>query len=322
LRENEIQTVLTLDKVVELVETVFREKGLKRVQMPPKTYLYFSKYQGDLRTMPAYIESLDIAGVKIVNVHPLNPSLHSLPTIMATILIFDPRTGKPQCIMNGTWITGARTGAAAAVATKYLARRDSENVGIIGAGFIARFHIEAFSKVFNMQKVYIYDIVKSKANKLAKEISEKIDVKVYVAEAPKDVVENVDVLATLTPARGPIVRNEWVHEGLHINAMGADAPGKQELDPLILKRAKIVVDDIEQASHSGEINVPLAQGIISLHDIYAELGEIVAGIKKGRETDKEITVFDSTGLAIQDVITAHYAYTEALKRGLGEKLYL
>ncbi|MCC6057827.1 MAG: ornithine cyclodeaminase family protein, partial [Desulfurococcaceae archaeon] len=132
----------------------------------------------------------------------------------------------------------------------------------------------------------------------------------------------VDVLATLTPARAPVVKNEWVREGLHINAMGADAPGKQELDPEILKRAKIVVDDIEQASHSGEINVPLSQGLITLNDVYAELGEIVAGIKKGRESDQEITIFDSTGLAIQDVIVAHYVYTQAIEQGMGLKIQI
>jgi alanine dehydrogenase len=104
--------------------------------------------------------------------------------------------------------------------------------------------------------------------------------------------------------------------------MGADAPGKQELDPEILKRAKIIVDDVEQASHSGEINVPLSQGIITLNNIYAELGEIVAGLKKGRESDREITIFDSTGLALQDVIVAHYIYMQAIERGIGLKIQL
>ncbi|MEM1559999.1 MAG: alanine dehydrogenase [Ignisphaera sp.] len=322
LSDKDVEVLLNIRKTVELVETAFREKGLKRTQMPPKVYLFFDKYQGDLRAMPAYIEFLDIAGVKLVNVHPQNPALYGLPTVMATVLLFDPKSGKPLCIMNGTWITGARTGAAAAVATKYLAKSNSETVGIIGAGFLAKFHLEAFSKVMDMKKVFIYDIVKAKAEKLAREYEQRLDAKVYVVDSPKEAVEFVDVLATLTPARGPIVRNEWVHEGIHINAMGADAPGKQELDPEILKRAKIVVDDIEQASHSGEINLPLSQGIITLNYIYAELGEVVAGVKRGRESDKEITVFDSTGLAIQDVIVAHYVYIEAINRGFGVKIQI
>jgi alanine dehydrogenase len=322
LNEDEIRAVLKMGKVIELVEIAFREKGLKRVQMPPKVYLFFNKYQGDLRAMPAYFELLDIAGVKLVNSHPLNPSLYGLPTVMAVILLFEPKTGRPLCIMNGTMITGMRTAAAAAVATKYLARSNAEVLGIIGAGYLARFHLLALPYVINVKKVFVYDIVRSKAEALAKEFEEKIDIKIHVVDNPRNAVEPVDVLATLTPARAPVVKNEWVREGLHINAMGADAPGKQELDPEILKRAKIVVDDIEQASHSGEINVPLSQGLITLNDVYAELGEIVAGIKKGRESDREITIFDSTGLAIQDVIVAHYVYTQAIGQGMGLKIQI
>jgi len=311
-----------MDKAIELVETAFREKGLKRVQMPPKVYIFFSRYQGDLRAMPAYFESLDIAGVKLVNVHPLNPSSYGLPTVMATILLFEPKTGRPLCLMNGTMLTSMRTAAAAAIATKYLARPNAEALGIIGAGNLARHHLSALPRVVDVKKVFIYDIVKAKAEALAREFEGKLDAKIHVVDNPRDAVEPADVLATLTPSRVPIVKNGWVREGLHINAMGADAPGKQELDPEILRRAKIVVDDIEQASHSGEINMPLSQGVITINDIYAELGEIVAGIKEGRESDQEITVFDSTGLAIQDVIVAHYVYTQAIEQGIGSKIQL
>ncbi|MFQ6119775.1 MAG: ornithine cyclodeaminase family protein, partial [Methanosarcinales archaeon] len=142
---------------------------------------------------------------------------------------------------------------------------------------------------------------------------------------PKESVESVckcDILVTTTPVRSPIVKKEWISEGVHINAIGADAKGKQELDSNILKRAKIVVDDLAQASHSGEINVPLSNGIISLQDIYGELGEIIAGIKRGREEDNEITIFDSTGLAVQDVATANLIYKKAIEIDLGRWLKL
>jgi alanine dehydrogenase len=129
-----------------------------------------------------------------------------------------------------------------------------------------------------------------------------------------------DILVTTTPSREPIVMNQWIAEGTHINAIGADAPGKEELDPKILKRAKIVVDDLPQASHSGEINVPLAKGLISEKDIFGELGEVVTDRKKARTKDSDITVFDSTGLAIQDVATANLVYQKALKENIGIKL--
>jgi alanine dehydrogenase len=138
----------------------------------------------------------------------------------------------------------------------------------------------------------------------------------------EDAVKGCDILVTTTPSTQPIVKNEWISEGMHINAIGSDAPGKEELDPEILKRAKIVVDDIEQAWHSGEINVPAAKGIISKADIYAELGEIIVGKKVGRESDEEITIFDSTGLAIQDLATATLVYKKAREKNLGFEVEL
>ena len=125
---------------------------------------------------------------------------------------------------------------------------------------------------------------------------------------------------TATPSRAPIVMGDWVEPGMHFNCIGADAPGKEELDPSILKRAKIVVDDWEQASHSGEINVPLSKGLLSKSDVWAEIGEVVAGKKAGRVSDREITVFVSTGLAIQDAVTADLTYRRALERGIGRKV--
>lgn len=322
LNSSDIKAVLRMDDAITLVEEAFREKGLQRVQMPKKTYLFFDKYNGDLRTMPAYFQYLDIAGVKIVNSHPDNPVKYGLPTVMAIIVLADPKTGKPLCLMDGTWITGVRTGAAAAVATKYLARKNSKTVGIIGAGSMAPFHIEALHHIMRIDLIKVFDINKNRAEKLVNEIELNYSIKAKAVEYCKDAAIDVDILITLTPSRRPIVRNEWISGGIHINAMGADAPGKEELDPSILKRAKIVVDDMEQAIHSGEVNVPISRGLLSPSEIYGELGEIVAGMKPGRKLEDEITVFDSTGLAIQDIITAWHVYKEAEKRGLGKQITL
>ncbi len=322
LSVSEVRSVLSMDKAIDLVESAFREKGLGRVQMPSKTYLFFNKYSGDLRVMPAYLEGVDAAGVKVVNVHPLNPTKHGLPTVMAVIIVVDPETGKPLSIMDGTWITCVRTAAAAAVATKYLARLESKTLGFIGAGALAPFHIDALSRVFKAHSILVYDIDKGRAERVAAEACERLGVRARAVDSPREAVEGVDVLTTLTPSRKPIVLNEWVAEGMHINAMGADAPGKEELDPAILRRAKVVVDDYEQAVHSGEVNVPISTGFIDKNYIYAELGEVIAGLKKGRESSSEITVFDSTGLAIQDVVVASYVYSESVKRGLGRTITL
>lgn len=141
-------------------------------------------------------------------------------------------------------------------------------------------------------------------------------------EDAKTAVEGADIVVTTTPSRKPLVLDEWVAPGTHFNCIGADAPGKEELDPAILERAKIVVDDWDQASHSGEINVPLKKGILTKEDVWAEIGEIVAGLKPGRSSSDEITVFVSSGLAVQDAVTAQLAYEKALEKKLGRLVEL
>ncbi|MBS7626653.1 alanine dehydrogenase [Candidatus Bathyarchaeota archaeon] len=317
LREQEIKPLLEVNEVSEAVEQAFREKGKGMVQMPPKTYLYYDKYNGDLRVMPAYIESMDVSAVKVVNVHPDNRAF-DLPTVMAIIILIDPKTGAPQAIMDGTEITAMRTGAAAGVATKYLSRRDAGRLGIVGAGAQGSKQLDFIVNVRNIVEVKVYDVrEEAKANFIQKARQKYPELRVVAAESVEEAVRNQDIICTVTPSRKPIVMNEWVDDGIHINAIGADAPGKEELDPAILKRAMIIVDDWEQALHSGEINVPVSKGLITRGDIHGELGEVIVGKKRGRAADKEITVFDSTGLAIQDATVAKLVYKKALEEGVG-----
>ena len=315
LNGEEMEKLLDIGEVIDAVEQAFREHGLGKVQMPPKQYLYFE--EGDLRSMPAYIPSLGMAGVKMVNVHPGNPS-RGLPTVMATYVLISPATGEPLAVMNATQLTDARTGAAGAIAAKYLARRDSRTLGLVGAGRQARTQLLATAQLFDLEKVLVASRSRSSAERFAAEMSRKLGIDVVACEVRHAC--GADIVATTTPAREPVVRDEWIGEGTHINAIGADAPGKQELDPKILRRAKVVIDAWEQAKHSGEINVPLRNRQLFREDIYAKLGEIVAGKKPGRESDEEITVFDSTGLAIQDLAAAALAYRLAQERTVGQHL--
>jgi alanine dehydrogenase len=267
------------------------------------------------------VSKLGFGGVKIVNVHPKNPEKYKLPTVMATIILIEPETGKPVAIMDGTWITNMRTGAAGGIAAKYLARKNSKIVGMVGAGTQARTQLLALNEIFKIEEVRVC------AKNLAECERFKEDVKylglnILPKKNVEDAVKGCDILVTTTPVTQPIVKNEWISEGMHINAIGADAPGKEELEPEILKRAKIIVDDFEQAWHSGEINIPAAKGMISKADIYAELGDIIVGKKAGRESDEEITIFDSTGLAIQDLATATLVYKKAREKNLGFEVEL
>jgi len=317
LNEGDVTELLDMPGAISVVEDAFLEHGMGRVQMPPKSYLYFPT--GDLRTMPAYLETAGIAGVKIVNVHPENPDA-GLPTVMAVIVLNSIETGAPLTVMDGTYLTEMRTGAAGGVAADRLARTDAAVVGMVGAGRQARTQLRAICEVRKIEAVKITDRSDASCRRFRDEM-ENLGCEITVADGIRQVCD-CDILVTTTPVREPIVVNDWIPDGTHINAIGADAAGKEELDPEILKRSKIVIDDPAQAFHSGEVNVPLKLGIISEGDIYGTLGEIVAGIKPGRTNDSEITVFDSTGLAIQDVSTANHVYQQAVRNGIGTHLKL
>jgi len=271
--------------------------------------------------MPSYLEELDVSAVKIVNVHPENPSRYNLPTVMAVIVLVDPSSGMPISIMGGTAVTYMRTGAAGGVAAKYLARNDSKIVGLVGAGAQARAQLMALVEVYKkFDEVRVYDRNPEAQRRFVAE-SEKLygnSCKFIVTGSVRDAVEGADIVVTATPSREPLVMNDMISPGTHITCIGADAVGKEELDPAILRRAKIVIDDWEQASHSGEINVPLSHGMLTKGNIWAEIGEIVAGFKIGRAGKGEVTVFASTGLAVQDAVTAKIAYKKALQEGIGK----
>lgn len=325
LSDEEVRGLLEVDEVIRAVEEAFKEKAFKRAIMPPKVYVNFQEFKGDLRVMPCYLPRLRVSSVKVVNVHPLNPKTKGLPTVMAVVILIDPQTGLPLAVMSGTTITDFRTGAAGAIAAKCLAKSKVEVVGLIGAGRQARTQLMGLFSVYGrLREVKVYDLAKSNLKAFIEYAEARFQDKASFreAESPREAVEGSDIVVTATPSTKPIVKDEWVSPGVHFNCIGADAPGKEELDPMILKRAKIVVDDYEQGIHSGELNVPNRQGIIRPEDIYSELGEIVAGLKPGRESEEEITVFTSTGLAIQDAVTAKLVYDKALSRGLGVKMNL
>ena len=286
---------ISYDEVNAAVEEAFAEHCRGIVQMPPKVYITFPK--GDFRTMPAYIPGLDIAGVKVVNVHPDNPS-KGLPTVMAVTVIIDVETGMPVSLLNATGLTDMRTGAAGAVAAKYLAPDKEITLGLVGSGNQASTQLEAISRVRTITGFRVW----SRNDENAKKFVSRFPHIEGRATGLEQVCE-CDVICTTTPSRTPLIQNDWIRPGTHINAIGADAPGKQELDPMILKRASVYIDDYQQATHSGEVNVPIQRGEYSPSDIAGTLGEVVCGLKK-RSNPEEITVFDSTGLAIQDLAIA------------------
>lgn len=315
LSSAEVRKLIDMREAIEVVRNTFLAYARKKAQMPAKIYLHLDKYNGDFRAMPAYVEGIEACGLKWVNVHPDNRRL-GLPAVMGVIILSDPKNGLPLCIMDATFITALRTGAAGGIAAKFLSRPGSSVVALVGCGSQARSQLSALRELLRINTVYIYDTDAGAARRFLKEVSYPgVDIK--AAANIENCVKVADIIVTTTPSRKPIIKSVWIKDGAHINAVGADAKGKEELDPALLKRAKIIVDDIEQACHSGEVNVPLAKKMIAKKDIHATLGEVLAGRRKGRSGAKDITIFDSTGLAIQDVAVAKVVYERAIKREMG-----
>lgn len=320
LNQSQISSLINMKEVIESVETAYKVHAERKVQMPAKKYLFYKKFRGDLRIMPCFIRGMDESGVKNVNVHPNNPRKFGLPTVMAMIELVDPQTGFPISVMDGTWITNMRTGAAAGVATKYLARDNSEILGLVGAGVQAATGLEAINEVMDIKEVRVSCRTCQTRENFAKEVSEKYGIEAKAVDTIKEAVKGADVLLTTTPSREPVVKSKWVDYGTHINAMGADAPGKQELDSHILQKARIIIDCWDQASHSGEINIPVHEELVRRSDIIGKIGDVILGNVPGRTSDKDITVFDSTGLAVQDIVTAWKVYKKAEQKDIGLKM--
>lgn len=320
LNSRQVGRLVDMPLTLAITEKAFAAHAQGKTEMPAKIYLHLDKYRGDLRAMPAYIRGMEACGIKWVNVHPQNKK-YGLPAVMALIILSDPKTGFPLALMDGTHITNLRTGAAAGIAAKYLANKNSTRVSLVGCGRQAQTQLAALHSIFKIKSVSVYDRESLRAEAFIRKMR-PLGLKIKKCRNARECVAGAEIIVTTTPSRKPILKSEWVSAGTHINAIGADAPGKEELDPGILKKAKIVVDDRQQAKHSGEINVPLSKKIIRQSDIYATLGEVVTGRKKGRVSKNEITVFDSTGLAICDIAVAGYVYKQALKRRIGKAFSL
>ncbi len=296
---------VSASEAVDAVENAFLAYHEGDAEMPAKSYIDLPEFDGDFRSMPAYVEGMG-AGVKWVNSHPFNPERFDLPSVMGVMIYSDPETARPLAVMDGTTLTRLRTGAAAGVATRYLAREDASSLGLVGAGAQAYSQVEAVSGEVDVKRVVVADVDEEAVEEFVTSYSDRaFDVEAGSTEE----AAGCDVVSTTTPVREPVVRREWIRDGAHVNAMGADAEGKQELDPAILQDARVYVDYWTQCRHSGEVNVPLSRGEISEEDVAGSLGAVVCGDLEGRTGDDDVTVFDSTGLAIQDVAAADLVYS-------------
>ena len=319
LTQREVAKLLDVRRAIGVVRESFKAMARGKALMPPKIYLRLPGGD-DFRAMPAFLARPPAAGMKWVNVHARNPA-KGLPTVMAVIVINDPATGVPLAIMDGLLITKLRTAASTAVATQALARRGSRVVGLVGCGAQGDALLVALAQFFPLTHVNVWGYMPQEAPRFCRRMRRLLP---GVILEPCATIErsarDVDILVTVTPSRRPLVKRAWLAPGTHISAVGADAPGKQELDPRILRDATVVVDDRAQAIHAGELNVPIRRGQCSPRRIHATLGEVLIGRRAGRRSPDELTVFDSTGLAIHDVALGYEAVRQARHQGVGRSL--
>lgn len=302
----------------DCVEQAYRMHGEGRFYMDPKGHIVLDRFPGEWEAMPSYIEEPHAAACKWVSIREKNRERFNLPTVFSILIYTDPETGFPLAIVDGSYHTVMRTGSAAAVSAKWMARKDSTKLAIVGAGHMAEGALATCNEVFKWKEVRLWSRSQGTLDHFVKEQQPKYEsFEIKPSTDLEQVVRGADVVVTLTPARGPIVMDEWIKPGMHIAAVGADKKGDQELEGRILQRARIFVDDIRQCRTDGEINVPLSEGLITEADIAGEIGEVITGKKEGRTSDDDITLFDSTGIALQDSATVPLEYKRAMEAGVG-----
>jgi ornithine cyclodeaminase/alanine dehydrogenase-like protein (mu-crystallin family) len=234
-------------------------------------------------------------------------------------MLYDPETGVPKAAIDGNYITVIRTGAVGAIAARLLARRDSRKAAMIGAGVQGGVQLAGLREVLPIDEVRCYDRDSAAAETLTREAAAS-GLRATAATTAAEAIGGADIVVTATPSFQPIVEQEWIGPGMHVNAFGADTRGKQEIDEKLMARAKVVVDYLPQSREIGECQHAFRTGLIE--GVHAELGEILAGRKPGRESDSEITLFDATGIALQDLAVAARAYDAAMARGIGTQVVL
>lgn len=324
LTRKDVETLLPMSEAMAAVELAFREHALGNVLMPLRTSIRPPAYGGVNLGMPAYIGGeVDALGLKVVSVYGENPVKHGLPTVIATVLLNDPRTGALLAVMDGTWLTAMRTGAASGVATKYLARTDARVATVLGAGVQARTQLMAICEARKLQKVYVYDIDSERSRAFAIEMAEKLGLEIHPTTDLRTAIEAADILAAASNAHDPIFPGEWIRPGAHINGVGSHAPKARELDSTTISRSLLVVDQkMACLAEAGDIIIPIQEGAMTEAHIHGELGQVITGQVAGRTSAEQITLFKSVGLAMQDVSTAARIYALAQKQGVGQQLPL
>ncbi|HHW04216.1 MAG TPA: ornithine cyclodeaminase family protein [Thermoanaerobacterales bacterium] len=324
LTKEDIKKVFSMKEAIEADKQAFSMYSQGKSTVPLRVNINVPKYQGQTLYMPAYVDDLDSGGVKIVSVFPGNIE-KGMTSVQATMVLVNEETGEVCSILDGTYLTQLRTGAAQGAATDILARKDSKVGALFGTGGQAATQLEAMLTARNLERVYVFDINKKRAAEFAAKMQSELacyGAEIVANEDVEEVLPLADVITAVTTSKRPVFDGRLVKEGAHVNGVGAYTPDMQELDEYIVKRADRVYVDSKEAvlAEAGDFIIPMKKGIIDRDRINGELGEVIAGIVPGRQSEKEITLFKTVGIAVQDVVTAHKIYKKALEQGVGRQI--
>jgi ornithine cyclodeaminase len=324
LTAEDVRRALPMATAIAAMRDAFRELSAGEAEVPLRSRLDVSQNAGVTLIMPSYLKRTGEMAVKIVSVFSRNPE-RQLPTIHALVVALDDQTGAPAALLEGAALTALRTGAASGAATDALARPESRTGAIFGSGAQARTQLEALCTVRRLERVWIYSLDEPSARRLIEECAGQAPIpsEVRIAASPQQAVEEADVICTATTSATPVFPDDALRPGVHINAIGSFTPTMQEIDPNTVRRARLVVDSRQAAlAETGDLILPIQDGTITPDDIYAELGEILAGDVPGRTDEAQITLFKSVGLAVQDAVAARAALQGAVALGLGTTVSL
>lgn len=316
LNRLDVETVnISMMEIIDALETMFEEKGEGRVEMPPKPGIH-TREDAFIHAMPAYIPRMQSAGIKWISGYPENQK-KNLPYITGLLILNDPETGIPICVMDATWITAQRTGAATALAAKYLARKESSTVGILACGVQGRSNLEALNSVFDIKQVKAFDLYPGIAEKFTQEMSSLVEADYEIVSTPKEAVVGLDLIVTSGPILKnpyPVIELDWLSEGAFASPVDFDSYWQ---GAALNQADKLATDDL------GQMNFYREAGYFKeTPQPYADLGEIVAGKKAGRERDNERIICINLGLALDDMATAILIYNRARRMGIGTNLEL
>jgi ornithine cyclodeaminase len=320
LTESDVRAVLPMADLIDAMEAALVQFANRAVVQPLRTVLQVGPGHAFFGVMPAYVREPPALGTKLVTVFASNAA-RGLPTHLASIVLLDPDTGALLALMDGRYITEARTAAVSAVSARHMARPDAAVLAILGSGVQAASHLEALAHVRPLREVRVWSPTEAHRERFAERARAAHAVPIRVTATPREALADADLIALATASPTPVAESGWVADGAHVCAVGACRPDQREMDTDLVARARVIVDSRDGALHeAGDLVLPMKEGRIGEQHIAGEIGEVAAGHVAGRTSPTDVTIFKSLGMAVEDVAAAHLVYRRAVTQGVGRDL--